>query len=70
MAASSRQRTMTMGSADLRRVAVAAECDPKAVARELAQSHVPEDARVQNMVRHRIRRALKSLKLGPYRERE
>ena len=65
MAADSKQRHMTMGSADLRRVAVAAECDPKAVARELRNPNG-----VQNMVRDRIRRALKQLKLGPYRERE
>ena len=56
-----RKKRRTLGAADLRRIAVAADCDTKVVARELAEPDV-----VQNSVRARVRRAMHKLSLGPY----
>jgi hypothetical protein len=57
------ERKHTLAKHDLRRVAVAAECDPDSVASEVANPN-----KVNNVVRHRIRRALRELKLGQFRE--
>lgn len=54
-----------MSASELRKVAHAADCDPRSVAHEIA-----EPGKVNNNVRERVRRAMRDLKLGPYRERE